>query len=276
MLHCCKMNMCSWLLSHTSSVRTARWLLITCNFKKETGLHCISIYYVLTWDLVLIFSLFHFINSDVDICIVSQHVHVMKFNIPASVINRKMLIDSNLINFFIILFNQCGETINLKAKRYSPLQAPLYATGIDLPRLHAARLISHKLRYVMPSVPHTNLDGFGATDLNVFSYGGHFIAHDTQCGIKFWSSMQCIECGHLMFLQEAKNTQRENENGLSYLKMILDCRIRQPYLCSVSESVSQKLQTLKHFVYVKPTIIYITINYVSTYLNLYYTSNGTI
>lgn len=73
---------------------------------------------------------------------------------------------------------------NQQKIKYSPLQAPLYATGIDLPRMQAARLISHKFRYVVPSVPQTSLDGF-ETDFNVFSYGGHFIAHDTQWGIKF-------------------------------------------------------------------------------------------
>lgn len=103
-------------------------------------------------------------------------------------------------------YNVRKVEINWTQIDYSPLQAPLYATGIDLPRMHAARLISHKFRYVVPSVPHTSLDGFETTDFNVFSYGGHFSEHDTQWGIKFWSSKQCIECGHLTFLQEAENS----------------------------------------------------------------------
>lgn len=55
----------------------------------------------------------------------------------------------------------------------------------------------------MPSEPHTNRDGFAMFDLTAGSYGGQFIEHTTQCGIKFWSSKQCWPDGHWTCLQEA-------------------------------------------------------------------------
>lgn len=69
--------------------------------------------------------------------------------------------------------------------------------------MHAVRFISHRLRYVLPSTPHTKRFGLEITDFTAGSYGGQVIEQITQCGIKFWSSKQCCPTGHWTCLQEA-------------------------------------------------------------------------
>lgn len=96
-----------------------------------------------------------------------------------------------------------------------PLHGPRYATGIARPDRQAARRISHTLRYVRPSTPHTwwRLPvELVATDSSFWleprdaAAGGHFHVQLAQCGLRYWSCRQYMPGGQITFWQVAVNT----------------------------------------------------------------------
>ena len=129
------------------------------------------------------------------------------------------------------------------------LHGPLYATGIALPRKHAACLRSHMLGYVRPSEPQIDLsreailaDANSSLSINVLFmwmllvqawllFPPHFLCVQfTQWGIIFWSRRHRFFDGQ--FNLEQDTVWNETENIISASEISVLVNKTKDYVCT--------------------------------------------